>query len=84
MLLGLDLGTGSAKALLVSAGGDVLGEGSEAYPVGSPRPGWAESDPEAWGEACAAAVRAEVGHRASSVRALGLSGQVHGVVLSRG
>ena len=84
MLLGLDLGTGSAKALLVSAGGGVLGEGSAAYPVRSPHPGWAESDPETWWEACAAAVRAAVGHRAGSVRAVGLSGQMHGVVLSDG
>ena len=82
MLLGLDLGTGSAKALLLSADGAVLGEGSVAYPVHSPRPGWAESDPEDWWEACATAVRAAVGDRGASVRALGLSGQMHGVVLS--
>ena len=83
MLLGLDLGTGSVKALLLSGGGDVLGEGSAAYPVRSPRPGWAESDPEGWWEACAAAaVRSAVGDRAASVRTLGFSGQMHGVVLS--
>jgi xylulokinase len=82
MLLGLDLGTGSVKALILSEGGDVLGEGSAVYPVRSPRPGWAESDPEDWWEACAAAVRGAVGDRAASVLALGLSGQMHGVVLS--
>jgi xylulokinase len=82
MLLGLDLGTGSVKALLLSEGSDVLGEGSAAYPVRSPQPGWAESDPEDWWEACAAAVREAVGDRAASVRALGFSGQMHGVVLS--
>ncbi len=82
MLLGLDLGTGSAKALLVSEEGDALGEGSAAYPVRSPRPGWAETDPEEWWDACASAVRSAVGDRGSAVRALGLSGQMHGVVLA--
>ena len=48
MLLGLDLGTGSVKALVLSEGGDVLGEGSAAYPVRLPRPVWAEADPEYW------------------------------------
>ncbi|MDQ3361091.1 MAG: FGGY family carbohydrate kinase, partial [Actinomycetota bacterium] len=51
MLLGLDLGTGSVKALLLAEDGAVLGEGSASYPVRSPRSGWAESHPEDWWEA---------------------------------
>ena len=82
MLLGLDLGTGSAKALLVDTSGTVHGEGTAPYPVRSPRPGWAESDPRDWWDACAVAVRAAVGGRGGRVVALGLSGQMHGVVLS--
>ena len=82
MLLGLDLGTGSAKALLLDGDGAVLGEGSAPYPVRSPRPGWAESGPEDWGSAVAAAAREAVGRRGVGVTALGLSGQMHGVVLS--
>ena len=82
MLLGLDLGTGSAKAILISPSGAVLGDGVVSYPVRSPHPGWAESDPRDWWEACAEAVRAAVGERGASVVALGLSGQMHGVVLS--
>ena len=82
MLLGLDLGTASAKAVLVDEGGAVLGEGAAPYAVRSPRPGWAESDPGDWWRACTAAVRAAVGERGSEVRGLGLSGQMHGVVLS--
>jgi xylulokinase len=81
MLLGLDLGTGSAKALLIDASGTVHGEGTASYSVRSPRPGWAESDPRDWWDACAKAVRAAVGGSVS-VSALGLSGQMHGVVLS--
>ena len=82
MLLGLDLGTGSAKAVLVDEGGTVLSKGAAPYAVRSPRPRWAESDPGDWWRACTAAVRAAVGERGSGVRALGLSGQMHGVVLS--
>src|SRR5919112_2021851 len=82
VLLGLDLGTGSAKAILIAPSGAVLGEGVASYPVRSPRPGWAESDPLDWWDACAEAVRAAVGKRGTSVAALGLSGQMHGVVLS--
>ena len=82
MLLGLDLGTGSAKAILIAPSGAVLGEGVASYPVRSHRPGWAESDPRDGWDACAEAVRAAVRERASSVVALGLSGQMHGVALS--
>ena|SRR5919112_3115460 len=82
MLLGLDLGTGSAKALLIEASGTVRGEGAASYPGRSPRPDWAETDPRGWWEACAKAVRAAVEGRSTSVAALGLSGQMHGEVLS--
>ncbi len=84
MLLGLDFGTGSAKAILLAPSGTVLGEGVASYPVRAPRPGWAESNPRDWWEACGGAVRAAVGERRASVEALGLSGQMHGVVLSDG
>src|SRR5919199_794798 len=48
MLLGLDLGTSSVKALLLAEGGATLGESSAPYPVRAPRQGWAESSPEDW------------------------------------
>lgn len=82
MLLGLDLGTGSAKALLIDSSGTIRGEGAASYTVRSPRPGWVESNPQDWWNACANAVRTAVGTCSTSVMALGLSGQMHGVVLS--
>ena len=82
MLLGLDLGTGSAKALLLAGDGTVLGEGSAPYAVRAPRPGWAESRPGEWWESVVSASRSAVGGRGAEVTALGLSGQMHGVVLS--
>jgi xylulokinase len=81
MLLGIDLGTSSVKVLLMTATGTVLGEGSSAYPVRSPQPGWAESDPQDWWAAVAIAVRAATAEHGHSVTAIGLSGQMHGVVL---
>ncbi len=81
MLLGIDLGTGSVKALLITAEGVVLGEAARSYPVRSPQSGWAESDPQDWWLEVAIAVQAAVGEHCQSITAIGLSGQMHGVVL---
>jgi xylulokinase len=75
MLLGLDLGTSSVKALLMSEDGDTLGEGSASYSVHSPRQGWAESSPEDWWNAAVEATQAAVG---SSGAAGGGGGGGHG------
>lgn len=82
LLLGLDIGTGSAKALVLAGDGKFLGRGAASYAVHSPYPGWAESDPRDWWVASGEAVRQAVGSHGRKVLALGLSGQMHGVVLS--
>ncbi|MBW4605359.1 MAG: xylulokinase [Calothrix sp. FI2-JRJ7] len=82
MLLGIDLGTGSAKALLLGTDGITIGEASSSYPVHAPHPGWAESAPSDWWLAVGEAVRKAVGNYADQVQAIGLSGQMHGVVLA--
>src|SRR5919112_6663475 len=82
MLLGLDLGTSSVKALLMDESGSVLGEGAAPYSVRAPRPGWAESSPDDWWAAVLKATAAAVGRHGAGVTALGLSGQMHGVVLA--
>jgi xylulokinase len=82
VLLGLDLGTSSVKALLMGENGDAVGEGSAPYPVRAPRPGWAESSPDEWWSAVLEATGAAVGRRGGEVAALGLSGQMHGVILA--
>ncbi|HWG84946.1 MAG TPA: FGGY family carbohydrate kinase, partial [Deinococcales bacterium] len=78
-LLGIDLGTGSAKALLMTPEGAVVGEASVPYPVHSAQPGWAETHPDEWWSALQACVREAVAGR--PVAGIGLSGQMHGVVL---
>jgi len=82
MLLGLDLGTSSVKALLMQENGDAVGDGSAPYEVRAPRPGWAESSPGEWWDAVLEATGAAVGGRGAGVTAVGLSGQMHGVVLA--
>ncbi|MBW4581479.1 MAG: xylulokinase [Tildeniella nuda ZEHNDER 1965/U140] len=87
MLLGLDLGTGSAKALLLAIDGTVIAEASHAYKVQAPQPGWAETHPAAWWEAVAIAVSTVMQNQGDCmpddhVEAIGLSGQMHGVVLT--
>lgn len=82
MLLGIDLGTGSVKALLLNPDGTVIAEFSHPYLVQSPKPGWAETDPEDWWAAVAKVVNQIVTQSSHSVEAIGLSGQMHGVVLA--
>jgi len=81
-MLGIDLGTGSVKAALLSDDGTVLAKAGRAYAVSAPRPGWAESDPAEWLAATLDVVDQVLqtsGERPSSV---GFSGQMHGVVLA--
>src|SRR3712207_1798113 len=82
MFLGLDLGTGSVKALVLDEGGEVRGEGSAPCRVGAPSPGWAESDPRDWWDAASKAVQTAIGLQGAEIEAVGLSGQMHGVVLA--
>src|SRR6516165_3206509 len=80
-VLGLDLGTSQAKALLCAPDGTVLGQGTAGYQVTVPRPGWAETDPEHWWQAARAAVLAAAGPARAEVAGLAVAGQMHGVIL---
>src|SRR5512140_526880 len=83
MLLGLDIGTSSTKALLVDPDGRPAAEGSAPYPVDHPSADLAETDPARWWEAVVAAVGQLPAPARAAVRAIGMSGQMHGVVLAR-
>ena len=80
-LVGLDIGTTGVKALALSPDGEVLARVEEAYAFETPHPGWAEQDPELWWGATQAAL-AELA--AEDVAGIGLSGQMHGLVLLDG
>jgi xylulokinase len=45
---GLDVGTSGVKGLAVDADGSVVAAAEAGYPLSTPRPGWAEQDPEDW------------------------------------
>ena len=76
MLVGLDVGTTGVKASAVTPDGRVTASAEESYPLSTPRPGWSEQDPEDWARASERALaRLEV-----EVDAIGLSGQMHGLV----
>jgi xylulokinase len=77
ILVGLDVGTTSVKAVAVSSDGELIARAEEGYPLSAPRPGWSEQDPEDWWRASEAALAA-VGAEASA--GIGLSGQMHGLV----
>ena len=79
MLLGLDLGTGSAKAVLLDPDGSVIAQATKSYAVNAAQPTWAESNPNDWWNAVAFAARAVTQGR--QISAIGLSGQMHSVVL---
>ncbi|MCD0158942.1 FGGY family carbohydrate kinase, partial [Deinococcus sp. 6GRE01] len=78
VVLALDLGTGSLKAALITAGGDTLRRAAHPYPAHSPQPGWSESHPDDWWTAAQRAAQDVLrGTDPARVRAVSLSGQMH-------
>jgi xylulokinase len=77
-LIGLDVGTSSAKGVAIDAAGRVVARAERGYPLSTPRPGWAEQDPDDWWTA-AQAVLDELG--ADHADGIGLTGQMHGLVV---
>jgi xylulokinase len=80
-LFGLDVGTSALKGLAIRPDGSVAARAEREYPWLTPRPGWVEQDPESWWEA-AQAVLAELDAAAGPPAGIGLSGQMHGLVLT--
>jgi len=76
-LVGIDVGTSGVKALALSPAGEILARAERTYPLSTPRPGWAEQDPEAWWSAAQGAL-ADLAVEPTSI---GWSGQMHGLVV---
>jgi xylulokinase len=79
--LGIDIGTSSVKAVIVDERGAIVAQASDALEVSRPEPGFSEQDPESWWRATLNAVRALPAPARAALRALGLSGQMHGATL---
>src|SRR3954452_11431449 len=84
-LMGIDLGTQSLRALVSDAeSGQVIAAATAEYPLLTPEPQWAEQDPADWWRGAQAAISRALelaGGRARDLAALGLTGQMHGLVL---
>ncbi|MYD92597.1 MAG: xylulokinase [Chloroflexi bacterium] len=82
-VIGLDLGTTGARAVLADASGATLAVHEAPYELHTPRPGWAEQSPADWERAAFEALSAVASRarRAGDVRAIGLTGQMHGLTL---
>jgi len=81
LYLGIDIGTSSVKAVLLTEDGGSAGSSSAPLEVSRPAPGFSEQSPEAWWQATVRAVNGLSGASRARVRALGLSGQMHGATL---
>lgn len=84
MFLGIDLGTSEVKLLLLDEAGGIVGQAGAPLSVLRPQPLWSEQDPQAWWRATEQAVaklRQAFPRQFAQLRAIGLSGQMHGAVL---
>lgn len=83
MLLGIDIGTSSIKAMLMDPDGNVTDVQAEGYGVDIPAPGWAEQNPDVWWRAlCKILLKMKNDHPAEmdGLKGIGFSGQMHGLV----
>lgn len=83
-LLGIDCGTSGTKTVLFDTKGKAVASASVEYPLYQPQNGWAEQEPEDWWNAARDTIRsvlAQSGVAAQEVKGIGISGQMHGLVL---
>ena len=78
MYLGIDIGTSGVKAVLVDAAQSVIDQTSAPLSVSRPKPLWSEQDPQDWWRATQEAVLKLDSRARRAVKAIGLSGQMHG------
>ncbi|HEX2626273.1 MAG TPA: FGGY family carbohydrate kinase, partial [Candidatus Limnocylindrales bacterium] len=83
-VLGIDVSTTATKAVLVNESGAVVGIGTSEYGFEQPQPLWSEQEPALWWDGAVGAIRqvlATTRIDPASVAAIGLTGQMHGLVL---
>ncbi len=84
LFLGVDVSTTGAKALLIDENGRMAASATTALSLQTPKPLWSEQDPHEWWSGTAASIRkalADAGAKGEDVAAVGLTGQMHGLVL---
>lgn len=83
-LLGLDIGTTGVKGVLIGPNGQTAGSAVEEYPLSTPRPNWAEQNPEDWWQASGRVMKkltAGLDKEGDNIKGIGFSGQMHSLVL---
>ncbi len=83
-LLGVDIGTSGTKTVLFDTQGNVAASKTIEYPMQQPQNGWAEQNPEDWWQAVCGGIRAVVaqsGAAPGEIVGVGLSGQMHSLVM---
>jgi xylulokinase len=83
IVIGMDVGTSGTKAVAVDETGAVVASALVEYPLLTPKPDWAEQDPAEWHRASLEALSelsSALGGRATEVKGMGLTGQMHGSV----
>lgn len=83
-LLGIDIGTSGTKTVLFDLEANAVASKTHEYPLYQEQNGWAEQDPEDWWEAVKVGIRSvleQSGINAETIKGIGLSGQMHGLVM---
>jgi xylulokinase len=83
-LLGIDVSTTGAKALLIDSAGKVIASATTPLALSTPRPLWSEQDPRDWWDGVRQSIQKvlhESGVTGPAISAIGLTGQMHGLVL---
>ena len=83
-LIGIDLGTSGTKTVLFDTSGTAIASETAEYPMYQPKNGWAEQNPRHWWDAVCRTVRAVISKSevdAAGIKGVGISGQMHGLVL---
>lgn len=83
-LLGLDIGTSGTKTALFDENGNTIKTATYGYELFQPKVGWAEQNPEDWWKACVGGIKDVIknsGVSCNDIKGIGLSGQMHGLVL---
>ena len=78
-VIGIDLGTSAVRVVAIDLQGKIVAQATRSYPLLTPQPGWTEQHPTDWIRASLAAL-SEVAQQVKAVAAIGLSGQMHGMV----
>jgi xylulokinase len=83
-LLGVDIGTSGTKTVLFDDLGNTCASDLQEYPMYQPKNGWAEQDPDDWWTATHVSIKnvmAKSGVAPEDIKGIGLSGQMHGLVM---